>query len=165
MKNPFKIFGFVASLVCLLLALPRTSYAIEGYETSMSFLENPFTEHGGEPGEGEAVICCTSTTRRNCQSPRGDSFIPARRIVVLAPGTGRVSADIFNGPDCTDYVQTVTGTNNFPESNLWEVDIDFTPDLAIGQQISLKWTEGTCEQLPCVNYTLGSDPGGCWDDY
>lgn len=163
MKNTCKMCSFVASLIFVLLTVPRTSFAVEGYEASMSFLENPYTEHGGEPGEGEAVICCTSTTRRDCQSPREDSFVPARRIVVLAPGTGSMSVDIFSGPDCIDYVTTVTGSYNFPEGNLWEVDIDFTPSLTIGQQISMKWTEGSCAQLACVNYTIGSDPGGCWD--
>src|SRR5262249_22723463 len=119
MKNVLSVSRFVGLISVLITS--HTGFALEGYEVTMSFLENPYTEHGGEPRDGDAVICCTSTTRRNCQSPREDTFVPARRIVVLAPGTGNMSVDIFNGPDCVDYVQTVSASYNFTEVNLWEV--------------------------------------------
>lgn len=142
---------------------------VSSSQATFSLSANPYT-HGGatkidEPTE-EASICCTTTTIISCQTPRGGGayFSPARRLAVLGAGTGRVSVDIFSDANCQNLVRTLSGTLNFPEPDLWAVNVDFTPPLRTGTQISMKWTAGYCDPTACIPYTLGSTPGGCWED-
>jgi hypothetical protein len=136
---------------------------------TFSLTPNPATHGASAPGTiggGEATICCTSSTIINCQTEQSEGvFSPARRLVVLSLGTGPVSVDIFSDADCRTFDRTISAVLSFPQSDLWGVNVDFTPPLRTGTQLSLKWSAGYCDQTPCINYTLGSTPGGCWPEY
>ena len=134
---------------------------------TFSLSPNPATHgSGGTPNTEEAIICCTSSTIINCQTEQREGvFSPARRLVVLSLGTGPVSVDIFSDADCRTFDRTISAVLSFPQSDLWGVNVDFTPPLRTGTQLSLKWSAGYCDQTPCINYTLGSTPGGCWPEY
>ena len=132
---------------------------------TFSLTPNPATHGFGGAGE-EATICCTSSTIINCQTEQSEGvFSPARRLVVLSLGTGAVSVDIFRDADCRTFDRTLSAVLSFPQSDLWGVNVDFNPPLRVGTQLSLKWTAGYCDQTACINYTLGSTPGGCWPEY
>jgi hypothetical protein len=137
---------------------------LAGYSTRMTLTPNPHGAAGG--GTQEALICCTTATVINCQTPGGEGvFSPARRLAVLEPGTGQVSAKIYSDANCRALDRTLSDIFDFPSSSLWAVNIDFTPPLPLGRHVSIKWTAGPCEETPCIDYVIGSIPGGCWDDY
>ncbi len=142
---------------------------LSGHSAQLMSVPRPC--EGGTAGEapGDAVICCTAETNINCQVPRMDAgSSPARRIVILEPGSARITAKIYSDTQCHTLDRTLSALLPFsfgPE--LWDVEVNFTPPLPVGFQLSIKWTTGEgelgCPETACQAYTVGSAPEGCWD--
>jgi hypothetical protein len=143
--------------------------SLRGYEAALSVTLNPFASGGatdvGAP-DGEADVCCTATTIMNCQIPRGEgAFSPARRLAILGIGTAPVTAKIYSDATCRTLDRTLSSDLPFPHVNLYAVQVDFTPSLPPGRHVSIQWTAGYCDPSPCIDYVIGSSPGGCWPEY
>lgn len=142
---------------------------LAGYAARLTRSPRPTDEVPGGDAPGDALICCTSTTDINCQVPRPDAgFSPARRIVIAEPGSARITVQIYSDTQCRTLDRTLSAVLPFEYGpDLWAVEVDFTPPLPAGFQLSMKWTTGAgplgCPQTECQPYTVGSAPEGCWD--
>lgn len=116
-----------------------------------------------EEEPGDAFICCISPANRDCQIARGEAnFSPARQVTVLAGGYALITAKIYSDANCRNLDRILSDALYFPDPpDLWAVQVDFSPALPVGMQLSMKWQTGGCDETQCVSYTVGTSPALC----
>jgi len=105
-------------------------------------------------------------TKGECQHPDAmfaGALQPALEFDLANDQTIHIQADLFDGFDCVNYIQTPQGDIPFPAGHDI-VFLRFDPPLDPGTQLSMAWTLGTCDPRPCANYEIATgDPAMCME--
>ncbi len=116
-------------------------------------------------GSALAQVDCKSgfTACQVADKMFGGARQPAIHFNMLGEADVPLHADVWGGTGCSGVPDTsAEGVLHLMQGPI-SVFIRFDPPIPEGTVLSIIWTADDCGDTDCIDYTIGSDPGGCED--